>query len=144
MDYQDFLTTYINKKHEYSVKKQYNPKIVNLYRNGILVFNRQEYPLNELYIVFNDEINNFHLKSKYEELNKDNGDYNKAIKFIDSTAFITLINNNDIIIKNNKLIINDIELLHKVVSNWDGYLHSEIEDTDAISNKRMIMGDKNE
>ena len=144
MDYQNAVTTYINKKHEYSAKKQYNPKIVNLYKNGLLVVNGEEYPLKELFIVFDDEKNNFHLKSKYESLNKDNSDYNKAIKLIDTTAFINLINTDGVTTNNNKLILNNIELLHNAIINWNGYLHSEIEETDVIPNKRMIKGDDNE
>ena len=45
MDFQDKKTTYINKKYENSIKKQYNPKIVNLYQNGILNINNDEYEL---------------------------------------------------------------------------------------------------
>lgn len=142
-EYQDKVTSYINKKHELGIKKQYNPVVVNLYRNGLLIIDNEEYPLKDFYIVFDDNINNFHLKSKYDKFNKEEN-YNKAIKFIDTTAFISLINSNKVNIKDNKLILNNIEILNNIISQWDGYLHSEMEETDAISNKKMIKDDVNE
>ena len=70
-------------------------------------------------------------------------DYNKAIKFIDTTAFINLINNSETAISDNRLIINNKDILTKIVNNWDGYLHCETKETDAIMDKKMIRDDIN-
>lgn len=143
MDFQDKKTTYINKKYENSIKKQYNPKIVNLYQNGLLCINSDEYKLTDLYIIFDDNKNDFHIKSVKKAFDDIIINYNKAIKFIDTTAFINLINNNETTINENRLIINNRDILTETVNNWDGYLHSETKETDAITNKKMIRNDIN-
>lgn len=140
-DYQNEITSYINRKHENNIKKQYNPKIVNLYKNGVLTLNNEEYLLKDFYIVFDDNKNDFHLKAKDSKFNKEIYDYNKAVKFIDTTAFIELINSSEV--NDNKIILNDINLLNKVISNWNGYIHSEVAETDSIINKKMIKDDNN-
>ena len=122
-EYQDNITSYINRKYENSIKKEYNPKIVNLYSDGIIIINNQEYLLKDFFIVFSDYPN-------------DNYDYNHSIKFIDTTAFINLINSSNVI--NNKIIVNDINLLNNIVSTWDGYLHSVVIETDSIINKKVV------
>ena len=144
MDYQDRITSYINRKHENSIRKEYNPKITNLYNNGIIIINNIEYKLKDFYIVFMDTNNDFHLKCVDEKFNNDNYEYNKAVKFIDSTAFINLINNENTTIHDNKLIINDKNILIDTIHNWDGYLHSETNETDSILNKKMIRDENNE
>ncbi len=143
MDFQNKKTSYINKKHENSIKKQYNPKIVNLYQKGTLCINNDEYELADLYIVFDDNKNDFHIKSVKKRFDDIEIDYNKAIKFIDTTAFINLINNSESKINDNRLIISNKDILTKIVNNWDGYLHSETKETDAITNKKMIRNDIN-
>ena len=47
-------------------------------------------------------------------------------------------------IRDNRLIINNMETLNNIVSKWDGYLHSETKETDAIINKKMIRDDDSE
>ena len=98
--------------------------------------------LKDFFIVFNDELNNFHLKCINQRFNNDEIDYNRAVRFIDTTAFINLINNAQIVSK--KLIINDKDCLNTIIKNWDGYLHGETKETDAIMNKKMIRDDQNE
>ncbi len=142
MDYQDNITSYINRKHENEIRKQYNPKVVNLYENGLLIINNEEYKLQDFFIVFNDKENNFHIKCVDQRFNNPELDYNKAVKFIDTTAFINLINSSEI--NDNKIIINDVDTLNNIASNWDGYLHGETKETDAILNKKMINGDAHE
>ncbi len=137
MDYQDKVTSYINRKYECDIKKQYNPKIVKLYDNGILSINHNEYNLNEFFIIFNQ--NDFHIKCINSKFNNKAYEYTKAVKFIDTTAFINLINQNPV--KENRIIIDNINVLEDVVSKWDGYLHSETKETDAIINKNMIGND---
>jgi len=140
-DYQIDITTYIKKKNENSAKKQYNPKITNLYYNGIIVIDSEEYSLKDFFIVFDSKLNNFHIKCINPKYKSEEIEYNKAVKFIDTTAFIQLIDKSTI--TNNKIIVNNL-VLKDVVNNWDGYLHSEVLETDAIINKRMIEDDKNE
>ncbi len=135
--YQNDVLRYINQKHENNIRKQYNPKIVNLYENGLLVIDNNEYKVNEFYIIFNN--NDFHIKCTNPKYNNQEYVYTKAIKFIDTTAFINLINNSKI--DNNKIVIDNISILEDIVSKWDGYLHSETKETDAIINKNMIGND---
>ena len=144
MDYQEKITTYHNKKHENNIKKLYNPKIVNLYDNGLLLINNDEHDLKNIYIVFDDKKNDFHIKDAKHAFNNDGYDYNKAVKFIDTTAFISLINSSDATINNNRIIINNIDVINNIINNWDGYLHRETKETDAIINNKMIRDDVNE
>ena len=140
-EYQDTITTYINRKHENSIKKQYNPLIVNLYNSGSIIINNSIYSLKDFFIVFDDKLNNFHIKCINNEYNNEDIDYNKSVKFIDTTAFINLIKCTDI--KDNKILVNDINILNNIVSNWDGYIHSEVLETDSIINKRITEVDIN-
>lgn len=135
-DYQNSVTEYTNRKYEYSIKKQYNPKIVELYHNGLLVIDNIEYKLKDFFIIFDDNLNNFHLKCINPKFKTEEISYNKAVRFIDTTAFIELVNNSNII--ENRIIINNINLLNDIVSKWNGYLHSETIETDAVINKRLI------
>ena len=137
--YQNNITSYIERKHELNIKKQYNPVIVNLYENGSIIINNNEYKLKEFYIVFNN--NDYHIKCTNPNYQNKDYEYNKAVKFIDTTAFIDLINTN--IIQNNKIIINDINILEEIIKKWDGYLHDKTKETDAIINKKMIGNDNN-
>lgn len=141
-DYQSNVTSYIKRKNQNSVRKQYNPKIVDLYYNGILVINNEEYKLKDFFIVFDKKLKNFHIKCVNPNYKTEEIEYNKAIKFIDTTAFINLVNNSNIV--NNKIIIDNSSIIDNVISNWDGYLHSEVLETDSIINKNMIEDDKNE
>ena len=141
-DYQNEVTSYINRKHEMNVKKQYNPKIVELYKNGCLVINNNEYLLKDFFIVFDDKLNNFNIKCINSKYNNKEINYNKAVRYIDTTAFINLIKDNKT--SNNKLIIDNQDILDDNVSKWDGYIHSEVLETDAISNKLIIRGDNHE
>ena len=141
-DYQDNVTTYINRKYENSIKKQYNPIIVNLYNSGSIVINNSTYSLKDFFIIFNDQLNNFHIKCINNNYSNEDIDYNKSVKFIDTTAFINLIKCTDI--KDNKIIVNDINILNNIVSSWDGYIHSEVLETDSIINKRIAEVGTNE
>lgn len=140
MDYQDRITTYINLKSEYSLKKQYKDVIEDLYNNGILSINKKEYPLTNFFIVYHDSDKLFSL------LNialKNHIAYDHAIKFIDTTAFINLINHPDVTITDNKVIVKDESIIDNLVNDWNGFVHNEVKETDAIINKR-IVGDISE
>ena len=139
-EFQNSITSYINRKHENYIKKDYNPKIVNLYKDGLLIINKEEYKLKDFFIVFSSILNNFHLKCINAKFESDKINYNCAVRFIDTTAFINLINNSEI--KDNRIIIDNIDSLNDVVKNWDGYIHSEVLETDSIINKKMISYDK--
>lgn len=134
-DYQDNITSYINRKYENSIKKEYNPKIVSLYNNGMMAINNNEYSLKDFFIVFSDKLD-FHIKCINKNYPNEEIEYNHSTKFIDTTAFINLINISNIV--DNKIIVNDINILNDIVSIWDGYLHSETVETDSIINKRIV------
>lgn len=141
-EYQNSIISYLNKKHENNIKKQYNPKILKLYYDGKLIINNKEYHLEDFFIVYDDKVNNFHLKCIDSSFNNEEIKYNKAVKFVDTTAFINLIKKGNII--NDRIIINNIDELNKVVKTWDGFLHRETVETDSIINKKMIKDDINE
>lgn len=143
-DYQDQITSYNKRKYENSIKKLYNPRIVNIYDNGSLIINNKEYSINEFYIVFDDNKNIFHLLCNNPKYENDEFKYNKAVKFKDTTAFINLVNNDKILIIDNKIIINDNNILNDVISKWDGYIHNETKETDAIIDKKIIKDGNNE
>ena len=143
-NYQDQITSYNKRKYENNIRKYYNPKIVNLYENGSLIIDNSEYLVKDFYIVFDDSKNIFHLKCVNQNFSNDNIEYNKAVKFKDTTAFINLINSDKVIILNNRIIINDINILNDLVSKWDGSLHNETKETDSIINKKMIRDDVSE
>lgn len=134
-DYQNNLVIYLNKKHENSIKKQYNPLIVNLYHDGKLLINNDEYKLKDFFIIFDSQKNDFNIKCIDTKFNNHQTNYNKAVRFIDTTSFINLIKNNTV--TNNKIILDDVNKLTDAVNKWDGYIHSEVLETDAIINKKM-------
>lgn len=142
MDYQNNKIIYLNQASINNMRKEYNPKITNLYYNGKIVIDNTEYELKDFFIVFDAELNNYHIKCINKNFKNEEINYNKAVKFIDTTAFINLLNSNEI--KDNKIIIPDNNTLNNTINNWDGYLHSEVKETDAIINKKMIKDDKNE
>lgn len=134
--FQNDITEYVNRKLEKSVKKIYNPKIVDLYKSGYIVIDKTDYKLKDFFIVFDDNKNNFHIKCINPNFKTEEIEYNKAVRFIDTTAFTKLIKESNF--SNNKIIIDNIETLNNIVNKWDGYLHSEVVETDAIINKKMI------
>ena len=134
--YQEQITSFINNIDINNDNKEYNPTIVNLYKNGKLIIGSEEYKLKDFYIIFNDKLNNFNLQCIDKRLNTKNKYYNKAIKFIDTTSFINLVNASEI--KDNKIIISDINKLNEVIIKWEGYIHNEVSETDAIVDKKVI------
>ena len=135
-EYQNSVTEYTNRKYQNSIKKQYNPKIVNLTKNGLLVINNIEYELKDFFIVFDNNLNNFHIKCINSKFNNEEIEYNRAVRFIDTTAFIKLINNSKVI--DNRILIDNLDILNNIISTWDGFLHSETIETDAVINKKLI------
>ena len=135
LDFDEKIKFYIDKKFEYSYKKQYDNKISSLYQNGALIINDQKYQLKDFYIVYKNDLD-YHLMCTDKNYHNEQIDYDKAIKFIDTSAFIELINNNQVI--DNSIKINSIKDLLNIVYNWDGRLHDKTSNTDAIVNKNMI------
>ena len=135
--YQNDLLRYINQKHENNIRKQYNPKIVKLYQNGSLVIDKNDYKLKDFFIVFDDKKNDFHIKCINPNYKNEDIEYNKAIRFIDTTAFIKLIQDNNVI--DNKIVIDNTSTLNSIITNWDGYIHSEVLETDSVINKKMVI-----
>ena len=141
LDLDEKIKLYLDKSFKYSEKKQYNSIIYNLYHSGKIIINNEEYNLKDFYIIYQND-NNFHLLCTDNRYQNDSIQYNKSVKFIDTTVFIQLIKENEI--KNNTIIINNINDLKDIISKWDGLLHDEVSETDAITNKNMIGNDQNE
>jgi len=134
-DYQNNATKYINQKFENSMKKDYNPVIVNLYKKGIIVIKKEEYQLRDFFIVFDSILNNYELKCINPQFKNKKINYDRAIRFIDTTAFINLINSSKIV--DNKIIVDNEIILNNIINNWDGNIHNEVLETDSIINKKM-------
>ena len=135
---------YINDKNENKIKKRYNSLIVDLYKKGSIIINSNQYELKHLYILFTDGKDNYHLtdsKSIYTDVilqSEEKIEYNNAIKFIDSTAFITLINDPLVDIIDNIIMIKDNNVLLNNINNWDGLIHNKIWFTDSIKKKKVL------
>ncbi len=142
IDYDVNIKSYINKKWENNIKKEYNNNFINLYHHGSIFINKTKFSLKDFYIVFKDDKNAFHLICTNSQYHNIKCEYNKAVKLIDTTAFIKIIENNEI--KDNTIIIHDINELERIVMNWDGFIHNMTSETDAIKNKMMIGNEKNE
>lgn len=144
MDYNKRKTLYIKRKHNYSVSRNYDKKIVYLYKNGKLIIDKVTYPLDSLYITYNLQKNDYDLhlistNSKIMDLltKEENFSYDGVVKFIDTTAFIAFINTLDKI-KSNNILVKDKENLGKIIKNWDGDLHQETSQTEAIKIKNVL------
>ena len=142
LDFDERVKSYIDKNFLYGVKKQYNNAFTNLYHNGKIIINNQEFQLKNFYIVYKENQNNFHLLCTDPKYQNKNIEYNHAVKLIDTTAFIALIKNNNI--NNNTIIIDNNLELDSIIHNWNGLLHDQVSETDAINNKEMIRVDQNE
>ena len=138
LDLDNNIKLYLDRRFEFSEKKQYNTLICNLYKNGKLKIDNEEYNLKDFYVVYNSN-NDFHLLCTDKRYKNDVIKYNKSVKFIDTTAFIELINKSDV---EDTTIITDNNILKEIVSNWNGLLHDKVSDTDAIINKKMIGTDQ--
>ncbi len=147
IDYETKKIMYLNKRNENYIKKQYNELIVNLYQNGQIIINNETCDLKNFFILYNEEDKNYFLtysKSTYTDFLRKSSEtlpYNKAVKFIDSTLFILLINDPSINIINNTIIIDNNDILLNIIDNWDGKLHNKIWFTDSIMNKKILKED---
>ena len=135
---------YLKEKKELSLKNNYNNLIVNLYQNGKILINNEECNLKDLYILYKKGDNKYYLtysKSTYTDyIRKSNSvfPYDTAVKFIDSTAFIVLINNPTININENTIIIDNNNTFLDILNNWDELLHNRIWFTESINNKKIL------
>ena len=136
IDFDNRINAYNNRAFENSIKKQYNNIITNLYQNGEIIIDNGILKLDDLYIVYKKGNNDFHLMCTNSKYINDNTEYDTSVKFIDTTAFIDLIKKNDV--KNNSIILNDINDLKNIIQDWDGLLHDKVYKTDAILNKNML------
>lgn len=154
----DFLEKHLeyeSNKHDYYVEKNkleeqksYGQEIVNLYKYGQVLIDNELYLLDKFYIAYKvtDNGYEFHLKcagANYSDiLNKEleEYDYDGIIKFKNSSAFINLIEHQDIVIDyaNNIIVVTDNKILTNIIDNWDGMLHDRVSDTDAISDKNIL------
>ena len=138
LDFDQKLKLYKDNVFLLNEKKQYNTIIVNLYHNGKLLINNTLYDVNDFYIVYNQNSKDYHVLCTNSNYSNEDINYNTAVKLIDTTVFIELIKNNEI--KENTIIIKNNKLL-ETINNWDGLLHNEVCETDAIINKDMLGND---
>ena len=134
LDFDGKIKMYRNKKFENSVKKQYNSTITNLYDTGNITIDNQTYPIKTFYIVYERHENKFHLMCIDSKYRNERFSYDKAIKLIDTSAFIKLVKSN--LANDNTIVIKKDELL-QIIHDWDGTLHRETSVTDAIDEKMM-------
>lgn len=139
IDFDNKITKYLNNCFEKKIKKQYNNTIVNLYKNGQIMIDNKLYELQDFYLVYKQNTKDFYLMCTDSNYHNNDISYDKAIKFIDTTAFIELIKNNNI--QNNTIILKDNNALLTTIHNWDGYLHDKVCETDAIFNKQVLGND---
>ena len=143
IDFDSRIIAYNNKVFENNLKKQYNKDINILYQSGKIIIDNKIYELNDFYIVYKKNNQNFHLLcTNPNYINSNNIDYDTSVKFIDTTAFIELIKENTI--QDNTIILNDSNSLEKTIHNWNGLFHDKSFQTDAIFNKNMIGNDNYE
>ena len=138
----------VEEKNKLEEQKSYGQEIVNLYKYGQVLIDNELYLLDKFYIAYKvtDNGYEFHLKcagANYSDiLNKELGeyDYDGIIKFKNSSAFINLIEHQDIVIDyaNNIIVVTDNKILTNIIDNWDGMLHDRVSDTDAISDKNIL------
>ena len=146
---------YLSRLNDYILERQYDQDIVNLYRNGKIMINNKILPLNSFYICYNtDSVNyDFHLMSTKDDCkdiilgSREKYYFNDLVRFMDTTAFINYIKDNRTSIdkKNNIIVVNNNDLLLSYIQNWNGMIHNQVADTDAILEKVIInRGIKNE
>ena len=138
----DYLERVIDNK-----TKEYDKNIINLYNNGIIVIDGNEYPLKKFFIKYdlgsNDVI--LHLtciNSNFTDiLTNSNGDYqyNGVVRFRDTECFISLINSDAVSIDENRIVIINKEKSLNIINEWNGMLHSLVPETDAIEKKQIFV-----
>ena len=131
-DFENNIKLYKDNCHKLSIQKQYNNKTSNLYHNGIIVINSEKYNIKNYYIVYEKNKKNYHLINITSN-NNDSIKYDTAVKFIDTNAFIDLINKSDI--QENMIIVDNLNKLENIINSWDGKVHNKVYETDAIVNK---------
>ena len=87
LDLDERIKLYLDKSFEYREKKQYNTVVYNLYHNGKIKINDQEYNLKDFYIVYKKD--DFHLLCTDERYPKEDISYNKVVF---SVLFIKFLN----------------------------------------------------
>ncbi len=139
---------YYQRLYEYSQEKTYDEKLIEIYNNGIINIDGEEYPLRKFYITINTKVDGYDLhlmniKSDYSDIltnSLDSYDYDRIVKFRDTTAFIELINSDCVLTdyERNIITIIDKEKALEIVKNWDGMIHNKVAETDAVFNKQIV------
>ncbi len=134
---------YFERRDEYYMTHKYDQKIVDLYDSGTIIIDGNVYSLDNFYIKFNTKKEDFDLHlicigSGYTDIltkSTEKYEHNGVAKFIDTTAFIELIESECVLINDNCITVLDKESFLNMIKNWDGKLHDKTSDTEAISNK---------
>ena len=147
LEFENRCRDYILRKTQYQNMRKYDKRIVDLYQNGKIMLNNQIYLLNSFYITYNSAHDyDFHLvcvDSNYTDILKksyDKYEYDGVIKFIDSTVFTDLIKQKDVKVDYDKMIIDvqNNQILEDLLKHWNGSLHEEVGDVDAIKVSPVI------
>ena len=139
-------------KKMYQDKNTYDNNITNLFNNGLLVYNNKKIEIKGLFLVYGNKDNEFKAylvdtkQGFFDLLTGGNIDFERhgAVRFRDTTAFINLLNNKAIQIVGNSLIILDTIKIQEILDNWDGYIHSEVKETNNAFNKQIVDRNKDE
>lgn len=139
---------YFRRVFEYKTSRTYDEKIMDFYQNYEIMIDNVAYPIEKFYILFDEDalIPQFHLiniKCEYEDIltrSMEKYDYNKVVRLRDTTAFINMLNSDAIKIDYERklIIIIDNEKALGIINNWDGMIHEEVPETDAVDNKDMV------
>ena len=139
---------YFRRVFEYKLSRTYDEKIMDFYQNYEIMIDNVAYPIEKFYILFDEDalIPQFHLiniKCEYEDIltrSMEKYDHNKVVHLRDTTAFINMLNSDAIKIDYERklIIIIDNEKALGIINNWDGMIHEEVPETDAVDNKDMV------
>ena len=139
------IIEYLSRVKKYSKTKEYDKKIVSLYKNGGIIVDKKRYPIEMFYITYTSGLREgFHLicignddtdillgsREKYP--------YDNIVKLVDTTAFIDLIKSEYVKIIDTSIEIIDKNKIKETIDKWDGYIHDKVPETDAVDNKDRL------
>ena len=127
-------------------KNEYDEQITNLYHEGILKFSNKEINIKSLFLVYGKKdavFKGYLVDTKqgfFDVLTGEDIVFDRigAVRFCDTTCFINLINNDNIVqIMDNNIIVLDINGFQKILDSWDGYIHEEVKETKNSFTKQI-------
>ena len=137
---------YYRRVYYYGQERQYDRGVKRLYEEGSIRLNGELLPIKKFFLTYksNGDNRGYHLISvlnDYTDIllkSNDKYDYDKVVRFRDTTAFINLINSDAVIINGTEITIIDIDKAILIIEHWDGLIHDEVVETDAVGNKDLL------